>query len=107
LAASPQSSYQAALSLTHARDSEAGESLNQWRPGSGGRYDGTGDWLARGFRRTGVAAPGTAVEERTAGSAAVGRGADLRWEQPERGSKDWWRHPADRARLGDPVQRPA
>src|SRR5690606_22235 len=71
------SSYQAALSRTPARTSQADESLNQWRPGSGGRYDGTGDWLARGFRRTGVAAPGTTDEERTAGSAAVGRGADL------------------------------
>ena len=39
-------SYQPALTLTHAGDSQADQSLNQWRPASGGRDDGTGDWLA-------------------------------------------------------------
>ena len=46
------------------------------------------------------------VEERTAGSTAAGFGADIRRRQPERGGKDWRRDAADRAGLGDPVQRP-
>lgn len=41
--------YQAALRLTHVRDSQADETLNLWRPAIGGRDHGIGDMLAGGF----------------------------------------------------------
>ncbi|OVE86469.1 transposase, partial [Allorhizobium ampelinum] len=41
--------YQPALRLTQVVDSQSDESVNQWRPASKGRGDGTSDRLAGRF----------------------------------------------------------